>query len=152
MGEPSPNDTIIYGDPQPNYYNTALAQLISTYTDLVNKVQTQNQNIDKQIQQYSQEHSTDYKKSFYENQSTEYLKNIYIYLFYIYALFILIIIFILVFNGKLTDFYMILLVVGLIVFPFIIYPIEQFLYTFFKYIYDFFTEQVFSNVYMNGAY
>ena len=133
MGDSQPQDdktTKIYGDPLPNYYNTALAQLISTYTDLVNKVQTQNQNIDKQIQQFSQDHSTDYKKSFYENQSTEYLKNIYIYLFYIYAFLVLIIFFILLFNGKLFDFYMILLIVFLVLFPFIIYPIDHFLYIF----------------------
>ena len=93
--------TIIYGDGPPNYYNTALAQLISTYTDLVNKVQTQNNNLDYDIKKYSQDHSVDYKKSFYENQSIEYLKGIYIYLFYIYFFLILTIIFILLLNGKL---------------------------------------------------
>jgi hypothetical protein len=142
----------IYGDPNPNYYNTALAQLISTYTDLVNKVQTQNNNIDQETQKFSQDHSTDYKKSFYENQSIEYLQNIYIYLFYIYLFFVLIIIFILIFNGKIYNFNMLALVVGLIIFPFYIYPLEQLLYLFFMYIYNFLTEQVFPNVYITTAY
>lgn len=143
---------IIYGDPAPNFYNTALAQLISTYTDLVDKVQTQNYNLNYEIEKYSQDHSVDYKKSFYENQSIDYLKSIYIYLFYIYFFLICIIIFILALNGKLYKMDMIALACGLIIFPFIIYPLEQFVYSLLLYIYNFFTEQVFTNVYMNTDY
>jgi t-SNARE complex subunit (syntaxin) len=113
--------TTIYGDPYPNYYYTAIVQLISTYTDLVNKVQTQNENIDDETQQFAQDHSTDYKKTFYENQSIEYLQSIYIYLFYIYLFFVLIIIFILVFNQKIYNFNMLALVLLLILFPFYFY-------------------------------
>ena len=140
--------TTIFGDPAPNYYNTALAQLISTYTDLVNKVQTQNNKLDQEIQQFSQAHSTDYTKSLYENQSAEYLKRIYIYLFYIYCFFVLIVIFIMIFNKKIFELNNILLAVFLILFPFIIYPFEQFVYSFIMYIYKFLTEQVFSNIYL----
>jgi len=142
----------IFGDPAPNYYNTALAQLISTYTDLVNKVQTQNNNLDYDIKNYSQDHSADYKKSFYENQSIEYLKSIYVYLFYIYYFLIAIIIFILVLNRKIYKLDMILLALGLVIFPFIVYPLEQFIYSLLLYIYNFFTEQIFTNVYINTDY
>ena len=140
--------TTIYGDPAPNYYNTALSQLISTYTDLVNKVQTQNNQLDQEIQKFSQAHSTDYTKSLYENQSAEYLKSIYVYLFYIYCFFVLIVIFIMIFNKKIFELNNILLAVFLVLFPFIIYPFEQFVYSFIMYIYKFLTEQVFSNTYL----
>ena len=149
---PTPTASIIYGDGAPNYYNTALAQLISTYTDLVNKVKNQNNNLDYDIQKYSQDHSVDYKKSFYENQSIDYLKSIYIYLFYIYFFLILIIIFILLLNGKLFKIDMALMTILLICFPFLIFPLEQFIYSIFLYFYDFFTESVFSNVYITGNY
>jgi len=142
--------SIIYGDPAPNYYNTALAQLISTYTDLVNKVQVQNEELDKEIEGYSQEHSTDYTKSFYENQSIEYLKNIYVYLFYIYFFFVLIVIFIMIFKNTIFEMNNSILVIVLILLPFIIYPIEQFIYSFVLYIYKFFTDQVFTNVYTSN--
>ena len=144
--------SIIYGDGPPNYYNTALAQLISTYTDLVNKVQIQNNNLDYDIKKYSQDHSVDYKKSFYENQSIENLKSIYIYLFYIYFFLIFTIIFILLLNRKIFKIDMIILTIVLIVFPFFIYPLEQFIYSIFLYFYDFFTESIFSNVYITGNY
>lgn len=142
----------IYGDPAPNYYNTALAQLISTYTDLVNKVNTQNYNLDYNIKKYSQDHSVDYKKSFYENQSIEYLISIYKYLFFFYFFLICIILFILGLNGKLYKLDSILLAAGLLIFPFIVYPVEQFIYSMYLYIYKYFTEQVFTNVYLNTDY
>jgi len=144
--------TTIYGDPSPNYYNTAITQLITTYTDLVYKVKTQNDNIDEEIQKFTQDHSTDYKKTFYENQSIDYLQNVYVYLFYVYLFFVLIVIFILVFNGEIYKMNMLALVLLLILFPFYIYPIEQLLYLFFMYIYNFFTEKVFPNVYITTGY
>ena len=149
MTTPTPPSPVIYGDPSPNYYSTALAQLISTYTDLVNKVQTQNNELDKEIQNFSQMHSTDYTKSLYENQSTEYLNNIYIYLFYIYAFLTLIVIFIMIFKKKIMEINYAILAILLILFPFFIYPVEKFIYSFLVYIYKIFTGQVFTNVYIN---
>ena len=145
----TPPPPIIYGDPSPNYYDTALSQLISTYTDLVNKVQTQNNKLDQEIQNFSQMHSTDYTKSLYENQSTVYLNNIYVYLFYIYAFLTLIVIFIMIFKKKIMEINYTILAILLILFPFFIYPVEKFIYSFFLYIYKIFTGQVFTNVYIN---
>jgi hypothetical protein len=136
------------GDPYPNFYSTAYAQLISTYKDLVNKVQTQNDQLDKQILQYNQDHSVDYKMSFYENQSIEYLKNIYMYLFYLYGFFVLILGFIFMFKGVFFKPYNITILITLLLFPFLIYPLEQFLYSIWIYIYSFLTDQAFSNIYL----
>jgi len=122
--------------------------LLATYSDLVNKVIDQNNKIDEQIEKYQQQHSTDYKKSVYEMESTESLQVIYNYLFYVYYFVVLILFFYIMMNGALFKPMNIGIVVLLLLFPFIILPIETFVADIFRYFYSFFTQNVYSNVYL----
>ena len=154
MSTPEPTPETIYGDPDPNFYQTAYAQLISSYGDLVKKVMDQNDKIDEQITEYEQIHSTDYQKSVYESGSIQYLHTIYIYMFWIYYIVIGLVILYGLYKGAFSFAppFNLVIVLFMVVFPFVIYSIEQLFYLLGKYIWDFFTENVYSNVYLSGNY
>jgi len=149
-----PTPKTVLGDPDPNYYQTAYGQLISSYGDLVKKVLDQNDKIDRQIIEYEKLHSSDYQKSIYENESTYNLTIVYNYLFYVYYIVLLIVFIYGAFKGiySLKNPLQLLLLIFLIIFPYVIYPIEEFFYFLFKYIWSFFTESVYSNIYLSGNY
>lgn len=149
-----PTPKTVLGDPDPNYYQTAYGQLISSYGDLVKKVLDQNDKIDRQIIEYEQLHSSDYQKSIYENESTYNLTIVYNYLFYIYYIVLLILFIYGAFKGiySFNNPLQILFLIFLIIFPYVIYPIEELVYALFKYIWSFFTESVYSNIYLSGNY
>ena len=144
-----PTETV-YGDPDPNFYQTAYGQLISSYGDLVKKVMDQNDKIDEQISEYENIHSTDYQKSVYESGSTEYLHTIYVYLFYIYYAIVLIVVLFGLYKGAFSFAapFTLLVTLCLIIFPFVIYYIEQQIYSFLLYIWSLLTD----NVYLAGDY
>ena len=150
----SSTPSVVVGDPYPNYYETAYAQLISSYGDLVKKVMDQNTKLEEQMVEYTNLHSTDYQKSIYENESTAYLKNTYttmLYIFYFVVGITLIYGFYKgVFSLKTPGYLM--LMVFLIVFPYIIFTIESILYSLIKYVWDILTENVFPNVYLENDY
>jgi hypothetical protein len=154
MGDEVPTPNTIFGDPDPNYYETAYGQLISSYGDLVKKVLDQNNKIDEQIQEYEKMHSSDYQKSIYENQSTYNLHVVYNYLFYTYYL-CLVIVFIYGFFKGAWSFAKpekLIMFMILLVFPYVIYPIEKFVYMLGLYVWSFFTDNVYSNVYITENY
>lgn len=142
-------DQVNYGDPDPNYYAVAHGQLLASYSDLLKKVQDQNAKLDEQIKRKSQDHSTDYKKAFYENESAEYLRTIYTYLLYIYIFFAVIVIMLMIFTGQIIQPRMLILAILLILFPYFIYPLENILYTTFMWIYSLIMDKVFKNPYLS---
>jgi len=147
-------EEIVFGDPNPNYYETAYAQLISSYGDLVKKVMDQNLKLEQQMADYDNQHSTDYQKSVYENESTEKIKKVYGTMFYVFYAFVGITILYGLYKGVFslkTPAYLIA-VIFLLIFPFVIYSVEEIGYSIIKYVWDLVTENVYSNVYLQGDY
>jgi len=106
-------------------YDTIHDLLLSSYSDLIQKVNDENKQIDDQIKNYKQDHSIDYKKSEYESESTATLQMVYNYLFYIYYFIVLILFFYMVMNGVFFDITNFIVINILFFFPFIILPIEN---------------------------
>jgi hypothetical protein len=106
-------------------YNTIHDLLLSSYSDLIQKANDENNQISEQIKNYKQDHSIDYKKSEYESESTASLQMIYNYLFYIYYFIVLILFFYMVMNGVFFDITNFIVINILFFFPFIILPIEN---------------------------
>jgi hypothetical protein len=124
-------------------YDTIHDILLSSYSDLIQKVNNENDDIDKQTANYQQQHSVDYKKSVYESESTEYLHSIYNYLFYIYYFIVLILFFYMVMNNVFFNINNFIIINILFFFPFIIVPIENFLMYIFRYLASFFQQDVY---------
>jgi hypothetical protein len=117
--------------------------LMSSYSDLVQKVNQQNDEIDAQTNMYQQQHSTDYKKSVYESESTAYLQIWYNYLFYIYYFIVLILFFYILMNGTLLETKHIIIIVVLFLFPFFIGPLEEVVLYIFSYVASFFAQDIY---------
>ena len=111
--------------------------LISSYTNLLNKVKHQNSVILSQIEEYDHIHSTNYTDSVYESESAANLQVIYNYLFYIYYSIAFLFILFVIFKFGLFTIHSILMILIVLFFPFIIIPIENFLKNGFLYIYSF---------------
>ena len=124
-------------------YNTIHDVLLSSYSDLIQKVNDENKQIDDQIKNYEQDHSVDYKKSEYESESTATLQMVYNYLFYIYYFIVLILFFYMVMNGVFFNIANLIVIHILFFFPFIILPIENGIVYVFRYLASLFTSDVY---------
>lgn len=111
--------------------------LLSSYTNLLNKVKQQNSKILSQIEEYDHIHSTNYTDSVYESESAENLQVVYNYLFYIYYSIAFLFILFVIFKFGLFTIHSILMILIVLFFPFIIIPVENFLKNGFLYIYSF---------------
>lgn len=151
---PAIDENVVTGDPYPNYYETAYAQLISSYGDLVKKVMDQNLKLEEQMADYDNQHSTDYQKSVYEIESIDQLKKIYGTMFYVFYAFVGITILYGLYKGVFslkTPAYLIA-VIFLLIFPFVVYSLEEIGYSIIKYVWDLVNENVYSNVFLQGDY
>ena len=124
-------------------YNTIHDILLTSYSDLIQKVNEENDEIDKNINNYEQQHSIDYKKSEYEYESTANLQIIYNYLFYIYYFIAFIFSSYLLMKYGLFKIHILLIIPLVLFFPFLIIPVENFLKNVGVYIYSLLTQNVF---------
>ena len=124
-------------------YNTIHDILLTSYSDLIQKVNEENDEIDKHIKNYEQHHSIDYKKSEYEYEYTATLQMVYNYLFYIYYFIVLILFFYMVMNGVFLNPTNFIVIHILFFLPFLILPIENMIAYVFRYLASFFTTDVY---------
>jgi hypothetical protein len=109
-----------------------LAAQIQTDTELV---KAQNDKLAAQIQKQTERNSTDFQKSNYETAAT--YKYIFAnsVLFWLYYIIVVIVAFLVFRNTTLTPYIKGGLVAMLVIYPFVIKPIEQSLYNLFAYVY-----------------
>ena len=109
-----------------------LAAQIQTDTELV---KAQNDKLATQIQKQTERNSTDFQKSNYETAAT--YKYIFAnsVLFWLYYIIVVIVAFLAFRNTTLTPYIKGGLVAMLVIYPFVIKPIEQLLYNLFAYVY-----------------
>lgn len=130
-------------------YDVVHDQLVASYKDLALKVNDQNSLIETEIQQKIEGHSTDFRKSDYENMDTVNLKKIYVYIFWIYyiilAAFSIYVLFYINYSYLIK--FSIVIIFGFL--PWILHYGEKIIYNIAMWLYSIATSKIYSNVYMN---
>jgi hypothetical protein len=115
----------------------------SDYIMMYNTVLAENKAIDKTVQQMKEANSTDDSKFIYENEELYKLIFINNVLFYVYYLLVIVGVFI--FLRKNMNLYIkITSLILIILYPFLIYPIENIIYICVSFVYSFLTGNVYA--------
>jgi hypothetical protein len=123
-------------------------QVLSNYTMLLDKVKKENTQLANSFDYMKNQSSADGQKSKYVNQSTQILEKIYNVLFWIYlvvAVGLSVVIYMYSKQGIYMKVFFILLV---LLFPYYIYPLENFVFEIMRYLYSL----MLSVVYVNNYY
>jgi hypothetical protein len=118
--------------------------------DTYNEIQNQNQQIQDQIDSLTQSYSLYDQKSYYQSQDIYRLYTVNWYLIIIYYVTVVFLIYFIYEYSKYSIFLNIIILVLLFAFPFIILPVERFIWDISEFIYNLIIGKVYSNVYKNG--
>jgi hypothetical protein len=122
-------------------------QVLSNYTMLLDKVKKENTQLANSFDYMKNQSSADGQKSKYVNQSTQILEKIYNVLFWIYlvvAVGLSVVIYMYSKQGIYMKVFFILLV---LLFPYYIYPLENFVFEIMRYLYSLMLSVVYVNNY-----
>lgn len=138
----------IYNNYQQNF-DVVHTQLVASYSDLLAKVNQQNELIDNELSKTTQARSTDFRKSDYENIDTHKMMGVYTYIFWIYYIiviaFSIYILFISMYGRVIKG----AIIVFFVLFPWLLQYTEFFVYHLFMWLYSIATSTIYSNAYMN---
>ena len=123
-------------------------QISNNYTTLYNKVQSENDRIQKTHDKIKNEHSADSQKSKYVELSEIILKKVYMYSFVIYMILSLVLC-VLIYYKPFSFTIKIVLVIIILGFPFYIFFLENVIYKISMYLYNFALSTVYTNGYSN---
>lgn len=102
---------------------------MSDYTSLFNSIKQQNNTLLEAKRDLTDNYSIDDQKVYYQLQQLQFIKNIINYLVYIYYALVIVVIYILLFRQKdLNRYIKIFIVLCFVMYPFIIGPLEMYLY------------------------
>lgn len=111
---------------------------MSVYSTINDVIQKENTIIGNQINVTSQQDSTSQSKSNYQNIETIKIQSHNYYLFWIYYTLIIILAYFLYYKSKLDYLYKIAILVGFILYPFLIFPLEMAIYWIINWVWSFF--------------
>ena len=123
-------------------------QILNNYTTLYNKVQSENDRIQKTYDKIKNEHSADSQKSKYVELSEIILKKVYMYSFVIYMILSLVLC-VLIYYKPFSLTIKIVLVIVILGFPFYIFFLENVIYQISMYLYNIMVSTVYTNGYSN---
>jgi hypothetical protein len=110
---------------------------MNDYTGLLNMVTLQNKKIVKAINEVEDRHTTTNQINNYKNEQSAWFKSMNKMLMYIYYFMALILSYLILINKKISRNNKIVISITLLVFPFVINPIEMMFYNTLRYIWTF---------------
>lgn len=148
-----PCDTCCPVTPGPN---PTINDVISYYKEQIDTHMIDNKNkqeevLDKHIDYLEDKQSTDFQKTAYESNEVDKLNYWSGYLIRVYYVIILVLSYFIVMEPSISRYLKAIIIFGFIVYPFIIYTIQEYVYVILRYMYSLFTSTVYSNTYLNKS-
>jgi hypothetical protein len=114
--------------------------------DILQMILDQNRLLEQKNQNINDNQTTDNQKNYYMNQNLVYYANVNSYLFLFYFLLIIIISYITIYSIRMNNYMKIATIVGFILFPFVIYDIEVWVFRILRYFYYFANGKVYTHI------
>ena len=125
-----------------NPYQTIQAEK----NDILQMILDQNRLLEQKNQNINENQTTDNQKNYYMNQNLVYYANVNSYLFILYFLLIIIISYITIYSIRMNNYMKIATIVGFILFPFVIYDIEVWVFRILRYFYYIANGKVYTHI------
>ena len=114
--------------------------------DILQMILDQNRLLEQKNQNINENQTTDNQKNYYMNQNLVYYRNVNSYLFLFYFLLIIIISYITIYSIRMNNYMKISTIIGFILFPFVIYDVEVWVFRILRYFYYFANGKVYTHI------
>lgn len=117
------------------------------WTAIYESTSIQNKSIESEIHDLLDDHTIDNQKIYYQAEEIRTIVDINTYLFYIYYLFVILVCYVVIFRQKYVNKYArAAIIIGFIIYPFVIGYVERLLYNNYKYIAAYYNGEVYHTI------